>query len=39
MSDNCKRGMEIRRNVLGDAHVDGAESAKTDLENISDPDH
>ena len=26
------KGMEVRRAVLGDAHVDRAEAAKTDLD-------
>lgn len=29
MSDLTNRGMAVRRNVLGDAHVDRAEAAKT----------
>ncbi|SDJ07399.1 4-carboxymuconolactone decarboxylase [Lutimaribacter saemankumensis] len=29
MSDRYDRGMEMRRTVLGDAHVDRAEAAKT----------
>jgi 4-carboxymuconolactone decarboxylase len=31
MSDTHERGMRIRREVLGDAHVDRAESRRTDL--------
>lgn len=31
MTDRHARGMEVRREVLGDAHVDRAEAAKTDL--------
>src|SRR5579862_3091475 len=31
MSDQRHRGMEVRRAVLGDAHVDRAEAAKTPL--------
>jgi len=31
MSEDYDRGMRIRRQVLGDAHVDRAESAKTHL--------
>jgi len=31
MSDTHDRGMRIRREVLGDAHVDRAESRRTDL--------
>ncbi len=29
MSDRFERGMQVRRKVLGDAHVDRAEAAKT----------
>lgn len=32
MSDRYERGMKVRREVLGDAHVDRAEAAKTDLD-------
>lgn len=32
MSDRFDKGMEVRRSVLGDAHVDRAEAAKTDLD-------
>ena len=32
MSDRFDKGMEIRRRVLGDAHVDQAEAAKTDFD-------
>lgn len=32
MSDRYDRGMKVRREVLGDAHVDRAEAAKTDLD-------
>ncbi|MEM1272788.1 MAG: 4-carboxymuconolactone decarboxylase [Pseudomonadota bacterium] len=32
MSESYRRGMEVRRAVLGDAHVDGAEAAKTDFD-------
>jgi 4-carboxymuconolactone decarboxylase len=32
MADLTDRGMAIRRKVLGDAHVDRAEAAKTDLD-------
>ena len=32
MSDTYDRGMKTRREVLGDAHVDRAEAAKTDLD-------
>jgi 4-carboxymuconolactone decarboxylase len=31
MSDTYDEGMTVRREVLGDAHVDRAEAAKTDL--------
>lgn len=30
--DRHKAGMEMRRNVLGDAHVDRAEASKSDLD-------
>ncbi len=30
MSERFERGMQVRRQVLGDAHVDRAEAAKTD---------
>jgi 4-carboxymuconolactone decarboxylase len=30
--DRYRRGMQIRRAVLGDAHVDGAESGKTSFD-------
>ena len=30
MSEAFDRGMKVRREVLGDAHVDRAEAAKTD---------
>lgn len=32
MSDIARRGLKIRRKVLGDAHVDRAESEKTDFD-------
>ena len=32
MSDRHAKGMEVRRRILGDAHVDRAEAAKTDLD-------
>ena len=32
MSDRYATGMQVRREVLGDAHVDRAEAAKTDLD-------
>ncbi len=32
MSDRFDKGMEVRRRVLGDAHVDRAEAAKTPLD-------
>ena len=32
MSDRYETGMEARRKVLGDAHVDRAEAAKTDFD-------
>ncbi|PJE34291.1 4-carboxymuconolactone decarboxylase [Pseudooceanicola lipolyticus] len=32
MSDAFDKGMEVRRAVLGDAHVDRAEAAKTELD-------
>ncbi|NKX44769.1 4-carboxymuconolactone decarboxylase [Roseicyclus persicicus] len=32
MTDRHAKGMEVRRAVLGDAHVDRAEAAKTDLD-------
>lgn len=32
MTDKHARGMEVRRRVLGDAHVDRAEAAKTALD-------
>ena len=32
MTDRYKKGMEIRRSVLSDAHVDRAEADKTDLD-------
>lgn len=32
MSDRYDRGMQVRRKVLGDAHVDRAETAKTDFD-------
>ena len=31
MADPYDDGMKVRREVLGDAHVDGAEAAKTDF--------
>jgi 4-carboxymuconolactone decarboxylase len=31
MTNNRQKGMEVRREVLGDAHVDRAEAAKTEL--------
>ncbi len=32
MSEAFERGMAVRRSVLGDAHVDRAEAAKTELD-------
>ena len=32
MSERHEKGMQIRRKVLGDAHVDRAEAAKSDLD-------
>lgn len=32
MTDRFDKGMQTRREVLGDAHVDRAEAAKTDLD-------
>ena len=32
MTDRYAKGMEMRRRVLGDAHVDRAEAGKTDLD-------
>ncbi|MBU3029012.1 4-carboxymuconolactone decarboxylase [Paracoccus marinaquae] len=32
MSDSFDRGMKVRREVLGDAHVDRAEATKTDFD-------
>lgn len=32
MSDRYESGMKVRRSVLGDAHVDRAEAAKTDFD-------
>lgn len=32
MSDRCDKGMEVRRAVLGDTHVDRAEAAKTEAD-------
>ena len=32
MSERYDAGMAVRRSVLGDAHVDGAEAAKTDFD-------
>lgn len=32
MSDAFDKGMEVRRAVLGDAHVDRAEAAKTEMD-------
>jgi 4-carboxymuconolactone decarboxylase len=32
MSDRHDKGMKIRRQVLGDAHVDAAEAVKTDFD-------
>jgi len=32
MPDRYDRGMKVRREVLGDAHVDRAEAAKSDLD-------
>lgn len=32
MTDRFSDGMSVRRNVLGDAHVDRAEAAKTDFD-------
>ena len=31
-NDRFEKGMEVRRSVLGDAHVDRAEAAKTDFD-------
>ena len=33
MSERFEDGMKIRRRVLGDAHVDAAEAARTDFDN------
>lgn len=32
MSDRYQKGMDVRRSVLGDAHVDRAEAAKTEFD-------
>ncbi|MCE8008124.1 4-carboxymuconolactone decarboxylase [Aestuariivita sp.] len=32
MTDRYQKGMEVRRRVLGDAHVDRAEASKSDLD-------
>ena len=32
MPDRYQKGMQVRRSVLGDAHVDRAEAAKTDFD-------
>ncbi|MFN3661761.1 carboxymuconolactone decarboxylase family protein, partial [Yoonia sp.] len=32
MTDRFEKGMRVRRSVLGDAHVDRAEAAKTDFD-------
>ncbi|XYK79220.1 MAG: 4-carboxymuconolactone decarboxylase [Labrenzia sp.] len=32
MSDRYEQGLDVRRSVLGNAHVDRAEAAKTDLD-------
>jgi hypothetical protein len=32
MNDRYKTGMQVRREVLGDAHVDRAEAAKTEFD-------
>ena len=32
MSERFETGMKVRRKILGDAHVDRAEAAKTDLD-------
>ncbi len=32
MTDRFDKGMQVRRHVLGDAHVDRAEAAKTDFD-------
>lgn len=32
MTDRFDKGMEVRRSVLGDVHVDAAEAKKTDFE-------
>ena len=32
MTDRYSQGMDVRREVLGDAHVDRAEAGKTDLD-------
>jgi 4-carboxymuconolactone decarboxylase len=31
--ERLERGMQVRRSVLGDAHVDGAETRKTELDS------
>jgi len=33
MTDRYAKGMEVRRRVLGDAHVDGAEAARSPLDD------
>lgn len=33
MTNHYEQGMEVRRKVLGDAHVDQAEAARTDLDD------
>lgn len=33
MSDRYEKGMQVRRSVLGDAHVDRAEAAKTPFDD------
>ena len=32
MSNRYEQGLDVRRSVLGNAHVDRAEAAKTDLD-------
>ena len=32
MSERFEKGMDVRRSILGDAHVDRAEAAKTDFD-------
>ena len=33
MNEKFDTGMQVRRNVLGDAHVDRAEAGKTDFDS------